>query len=58
VTIGGVPAAVTFSGLAPGGVGLFQINAQAPASAPAGDAVPVVISMGEATSNTVTMAVR
>ena len=47
-----------FRGLAPGGVGLFQINAQMPASAPAGDAVPVVISMGEATSNTVTIAVR
>jgi uncharacterized protein (TIGR03437 family) len=27
VTIGGVPASVTFSGRAPGAVGLFQINA-------------------------------
>src|ERR1022692_3787942 len=34
VTIGGVPANVTFSGLAPGFVGLYQVNAQVPASAP------------------------
>ncbi len=58
VTIGGVPATVTFSGLAPGGVGLYQINVQTPPTAPAGDAVPVVISMGAAISNTVTIAVR
>ena len=45
VTIGGVPAAVTFSGLAPGGVGLFQINAQIPDGALAGSAVPVTISL-------------
>src|SRR5262249_7381632 len=30
VTIGGAPAAVTFSGLAPGWVGLYQVNVQVP----------------------------
>ena len=45
------------AGLAPNGVGLFQVNVQIPASAPAGDAVPVVMSMGAAMSNTVTIAV-
>ncbi len=57
VTIGGVPATVTFSGLAPGFVGEYQVNAQVPAAAPAGNAVPVAISIGGAASNTVTIAV-
>jgi uncharacterized protein (TIGR03437 family) len=58
VTIGGAEAPVLFSGLAPGLVGLYQINVQVPAGAPAGDAVPVVLRLGNATSNTVTIAVR
>ncbi|HLY18663.1 MAG TPA: hypothetical protein VKR61_15630, partial [Bryobacteraceae bacterium] len=57
VTIGGVPATVIFSGLAPGFVGEYQVNAQVPAAAPAGSAVPVTMSIGGATSNTVTIAV-
>ncbi len=58
VTIGGVQAAVTFSGLAPGYVGLYQVNVQVPANAPVGDAVPVVLTIGGVASNTVTMAVQ
>jgi uncharacterized protein (TIGR03437 family) len=58
VTIGGVAANVQFSGLAPGYVGLYQVNAQVPAGLATGSNVPVVISMGGATSNTVTMAVQ
>ena len=46
-----------FSGLAPGYVGLYQVNALVPAGVAAGSAVPVVISMGGASSNTVTIAV-
>ncbi len=57
VTIGGASATVSFSGLAPGFVGLYQVNSQVPASAPTGNAVPVVVSIGGVTSNTVTMAV-
>lgn len=57
VTIGGVPATVTFSGLAPGFVGEYQVNALVPAAAPAGSAVPVAISIAGVTSNTVTIAV-
>jgi uncharacterized protein (TIGR03437 family) len=58
VTIGGVPANVGFSGLAPGYVGLYQVNAQVPAGLAASGAVPVSISMDEAASNTVTIAVQ
>jgi len=57
VTIGNVPAQVLFSGLAPGFVGLYQVNAQVPAATPSGAAVPVVISIGDKTSNAVTIAV-
>ncbi|MGA2588656.1 MAG: hypothetical protein ABSH32_01960 [Bryobacteraceae bacterium] len=56
VTIGNVAATVSFSGLAPGYVGLYQVNALVPAGTPAGDA-PVAISIGGASSNTVTIAV-
>ena len=57
VTIGGISEAATFTGLAPGFVGLYQVNAQVPAGVTAGSAVPVTISIGGVTSNTVTIAV-
>jgi uncharacterized protein (TIGR03437 family) len=57
VTIGGVETAVIYWGLAPGYVGLYQLNANVPAVAP-GNAVPVTVYIGGAVSNTVTMAVR
>jgi uncharacterized protein (TIGR03437 family) len=58
VTIGGVSAAVQFSGLTPGDVGLYQVNAQVQAGTPKGNAVPLAVSIGGATSNTVTIAVQ
>ena len=57
VSIGGVQATVLFSGLAPGFVGEYQVNVRVPVAVPAADDVPVVISIGGADSNTVTMAV-
>jgi len=41
VMIGDTPANVGFSGLAPGFVGLYQVNAGVPANVPAGDAMPI-----------------
>lgn len=58
VTIGGKPAAVQFAGLTPGLTGLYQINVVVPADADTGNAVPVVVKAGEASSVAVTMAVR
>lgn len=58
VTIGGVPATVSFSGLAPGFVGLYQVNVQVPQSTATGNAVPVILTMSGVASNTVTMAVQ
>ena len=58
VTVGGVNASVSFSGLAPGYVGLYQVNVQVPANAPSGDAVPVILNIGGVTANTVTIAVQ
>jgi uncharacterized protein (TIGR03437 family) len=58
VTVGGLPAVVTFSGLAPGFVGLYQVNAQVPDTVVPGDAVPLTLSISGSVSNTVTIAVR
>jgi uncharacterized protein (TIGR03437 family) len=48
---------VTFSGLAPGFAGLYQVNVQIPDGAPAGDAIEVILRVGSQTSNPVTIAV-
>jgi uncharacterized protein (TIGR03437 family) len=58
VTVGGAPAQVLFSGLAPGFIGEYQVNAVVPAAAPAGNDVPVVVSIVGVASNTVTIAVK
>ncbi|MBI2815785.1 MAG: putative Ig domain-containing protein [Acidobacteria bacterium] len=58
VLIGGVPAEVLFSGLAPGFVGLYQVNALVPQDIATGGAVPLQIQMGGNASNTLTIAVR
>jgi uncharacterized protein (TIGR03437 family) len=58
VTIGGVEARVTFAGLAPGFVGLYQINVEVPPGAPTGDQVEVVVTIGGIVANIVTIAVE
>jgi uncharacterized protein (TIGR03437 family) len=57
VTVGGRPANVEFSGLAPGYVGLYQLNIRVPADAPAG-IQPLVISMGGVESKAATLPIQ
>jgi uncharacterized protein (TIGR03437 family) len=57
-TVGGQPATVSYSGPAPGLVsGIIQINLTIPAGTPSGNA-PVVVTVGTAASQTVTVAVK
>lgn len=57
VTIDGLPAEVQFSGLAPGFVGLNQVNVRIPPGTRSASDVPVVLTIGGKPSNTVTIAV-
>jgi uncharacterized protein (TIGR03437 family) len=58
VTIGGTSAKVLYSGLAPGAIGLYQLDAQIPTGILTGPAVPVMVSLGGMTSNTVTLPIQ
>lgn len=58
VMIGGLVATLNYSGLAPGFVGLYQVNAQVPMTVTPGNAVAVFITVGNIVSNTVTIAVQ
>jgi uncharacterized protein (TIGR03437 family) len=51
VSIGDLPAPVTFSGLAPLNVGLYQVNVAVPAGVPSG-IQPVVLSIGGLSAST------
>jgi uncharacterized protein (TIGR03437 family) len=57
-TIAGINAPVIFSGLAPRFIGLYQVNVTLPPGAPSAGAVPLVISVGGAVSNTATIAIQ
>jgi len=57
VTIGGATANVSFSGLAPGFPGLYQVNAQVPTSIQAGNQ-QVIVSIGGASSPALTLPVQ
>ncbi|MBI1353478.1 MAG: hypothetical protein GC160_03970 [Acidobacteria bacterium] len=56
--VGDRPATVLFAGLAPGFVGLLQVNLMLPADAPTGDAVPIRIAVdGKASQTGVTVSI-
>ena len=57
VFIGGKPAAVSFSGLAPGFAGLYQVNVAMPEGLSPG-AYPIVLSVGDRTSKASSIAIR
>ena len=56
--VGGQPATVHFAGLAPGFVGLYQVNVEVPAQVEPGPAVPLLLLQNGVPSNTVTIAVQ
>ena len=59
VRIGGATAPVTFTGMAPGFAGLFQVNALVPVNAPAGEAVSLELEISGVTAQDgVTIAVE
>ena len=49
---------VNFSGLAPGLIGVFQVNVLIPSGVTPGDNVPVVLTEGSQVSQAVTISVR
>jgi uncharacterized protein (TIGR03437 family) len=55
-TIGGQPAAVLYSGLAPGFAGLAEANVQIP-DLPSGE-YPVLLTAGSSTSNSATVSIK
>jgi uncharacterized protein (TIGR03437 family) len=57
-SLGGVNTSVAFAGLTPTFAGLYQVNVQVPAGVAAGNAVPLVVSLGQAASNVVSVAVQ
>ena len=57
VTIAGMPATVAYSGLAPGFVGLNQINVQIPPGLPSGNQT-VVVKVDNQISNSVLLPIK
>jgi uncharacterized protein (TIGR03437 family) len=55
--IGGVAVAVSFAGLTPGSVGLYQVQAVLPPNIPIGAEVPVTIEAGGLVSAELTIAI-
>lgn len=58
VTAGNTDCHVTFAGAAPGFVGLDQINCTIPPGLAASASTPVVVTSGDRTSNTATLAIE
>jgi uncharacterized protein (TIGR03437 family) len=56
-TIGGVPAEIQFKGLAPGYVGLYQVNLKVPSGLPSGD-LPLVLTANGLPSKEVMLPVK
>jgi uncharacterized protein (TIGR03437 family) len=51
VTLGGVPAEVMYAGLAPGAIGVYQINVRVYGGVPTGMSIPLEIRQGTASTS-------
>ena len=58
VTVNGISAQPSFTGLTPGFAGLGQVNFQLPANTPSGNAIPVVLTINGVSSKTVQISVN
>ena len=58
VTIGGVPITPDFAGLAPGFVGLYQVNIRVPSGIPSGSGVPMTIQVLNLVGPTITISIQ
>ena len=58
LSVGGQSATVAFAGLAPGFVGLYQVNSVVPQGTSTGNSVPVILSVAGQTSAPVTIAIQ
>ena len=58
VTLGGTPLTVQYAGLAPGEVGVYQINVVVPGGVTQGLSEPLVINQGSATGASTTLSER
>jgi uncharacterized protein (TIGR03437 family) len=58
VAVGLQPASVLFAGLAPGFIGLYQVNAVVMPGSPEGSVIPVFLSIGGVNANVVTIGVQ
>jgi len=58
MTVGGQSAPIAFAGLAPGFVGLYQVNSVVPQGTSTGNSVPVSLAVAGQTSGPVTMAIQ
>jgi uncharacterized protein (TIGR03437 family) len=56
--LGGRETPVSFSGLAPGNAGLYQVDFRVPEDAPSSDALPVSLTVKGLSSNTATIAIQ
>jgi uncharacterized protein (TIGR03437 family) len=59
VTIGAKSAKVVYSGLTPGSIGIYQVNAMIPGGLTSSDVVPLFITVdGHSSQSAVTLAIR
>ena len=58
VIIGGVTAGLQYAGVAPGFVGLYQVNVTVPSGVTPGGSVPVVLTQNGVASDAATIAVK
>jgi uncharacterized protein (TIGR03437 family) len=58
VLLNGTELSPLFAGLAPGFVGLYQVNVTVPAATPPGLGIPLTLKVGGQTSNSVLVALQ